>query len=337
MKKSRKYYAKLYLKNGFNVIPTNDIKLPTTKCGNWSRFQKKPMTEDAFSVLFEEEDNIAVLTGGPTRVVCLDADMKYDLTSDLWERFLATVPITTLDKCMVQKTKNKGYHIVFKAPSTRLFGNQKLAARPTTPDEKHQTYIEAFQNVETKHTALKTAMNDNNRILFETRSGSAESCGGYFLIFPSEGYEWVSGKIGELTEDEYDELIICARMFNQVASIEDKQSSKPAYNESWEVSPFDHFNQEGDVLSVLFESGWKEVEGSSKTNISLLRPGSTFASRSAMYDTRTKVFNCFSTSTCFDVGKGYTPAGVFIMLECDNDTNAAYSKLVSLGYGIPKS
>jgi hypothetical protein len=322
--------AKKYLKAGFNIIPTTANKLPAV--GNWTKYQVKPMSEADFEKIFNPEHNIGLLTGGTTRVVCFDADMKYDLSGTLWDRFTAMIPQEIMQKMMCQTTKNKGYHLVFRAPATRLFGNEKLAARPTTAYEQHQTYTEAFQNVMTMDNALKIALNDNSRILFETRSGSAERCGGYFLIYPSIGYNLVGGKIGELTEEEYDLLMETARSFNQVKSLE-KPLDKAEYSKNWEISPFEHFNEEGDIISLLEESGWRQLPQLG-SNIRLLRPGQTHASSSAMFDMNTRIFNCFSTSTRFDVGKGYTPASVFILLECDGDASLGYKKLIDLGFGV---
>jgi len=45
------------------------------------------------------------------------------------------------------------------------------------------------------------------------------------------------------------------------------------------------------------------------------------------------VFNCFSTSTSFDVGRGYSPTDVFVELECEGDLSLAFRKLIADGYG----
>lgn len=323
--------ARKYLEAGFSIIPTTANKIPAI--GNWMKYQKLPMTSVEFENLFHEEHNIGLLTGGAQRIVCLDADMKYDLSGDLWLRFKTAVPNSILKKVMCQTTQNKGFHLVFRAPASRLVGNEKLAARPTTAYEKHITYMEAFNNPDTMEVAAKMAVNDTSRILFETRSGSAGSCGGYFLIYPSIGYTHLGGKIGELSEDEYDIIMAAARSFNQVRDFE-KPLEKHEYTQNWEVNPFDHYNETGDILSVLESNGWVALPQQGK-DIRLKRPGQTFAKHSAILDTRKSIFNCFSTSTRFDVNKGYSAASVFIMLECENDSSLGYKKLIEMGYGIP--
>lgn len=327
--------AKQLIKRGFNVIPTNASKNPVGV--NWSKFQKEGMRLEDVDNYFKPNYYVAILTGGVTRVVCLDADMKYDLSKDLWDRFYIAVPKYIKDQCMLQKTQNGGYHLIFRAPSTRLFGNEKLASRPTTADEKHWTYVEAFQDIETKDKALKIAINDSERVLFETRSGSADSCGGYFLVNPSPGYEYIEGKIGELTEEMYDELIDIARSFEQV-----KRPIKNAdYVCDWELSPFEDYNQSADVLSLLVDNGWKILPSKGK-DTRLLRPGRVSSASSAVFDNDSKVLNVHTSSTSFKptnktVGEGgYSPAGVFIQLECEGDKSLAFRKLVEMGYGKEK-
>ncbi len=132
--------AKKYIDHGFSVIPVSPItKIPVVR--QWGRWQVAPMTHVEIEEYFKDARSIALLTGGRSRVVALDADMKYDLSGDLWERFKQSVPVKILRKCMCQSTQNKGYHLVFIAPASRLEGNCKLACRYTTPEEKHLTYL----------------------------------------------------------------------------------------------------------------------------------------------------------------------------------------------------
>lgn len=318
-----------YLHRGYSVIPCSDTKLPALN--NWRRYQSVPMTMDEGNHHFQDARNIALLCGGPKRVVALDADMKYDLSGDLWKRFQRSVPREILSKMMCQKTQNNGYHLVFIAPATRLFGNEKLASRYTTAYEKHVTYMEAFENPDTRDKALKIATSDNARVLFETRSGSAAQAGGYILISPSKGYSRVGGKIQEITEQEYDTLMEAARSFNEVKVLEAFKETD--HHIKWKVSPFDHYCEEGDVVQLLMDHGWSLVHESKTNNVRFIRPGKTHSKSSGMFDTKSRIFNCFSTSTAFDVGKGYNAAGVFIILECEGNASEAYKKLVQLGYG----
>lgn len=331
IKKSIIEIAKAYVEAGYSVIPVS----PTTKqpvVNSWSRFQKTPMTLEEVDQYFTEDCSIAVLCGGTTRVFCLDADIKYDLTGDLWERYKKSIPKALLSKMMCQSTMNKGFHLVCKVPSSCLSGNEKLASRFTTPYEKHVTYTEAFSKPKLRDKALNIALQDKTRILFETRSGKADQAGGYFLIAPSKGYKIIYGKIQEITEEEYQLLIDITRSFNEVIT-EDKQFRVSDFQAKWKVSPFEHYSKEGDVVDLLVKHGW-EIVYSSSSVVRFKRPGSPHSSSSALFDCDSRIFNVFSTSTSFEVGKGYNAAGVFSHLEMEDDYTATYKRLIELGYGV---
>src|SRR5690606_5045467 len=140
----------------------------------WGVFQITAMTNEEVEKYFKDCWGIALLCGGKWRVVGLDFDLKYDLTGTLFNRFKKELPKELLKKMYVQTTMNKGYHFVFRAPNTRLRGNQKLASRATTPYERDETYRDAFDDPKTRDKATKIAHGDKSRVLIETRSGTKE-------------------------------------------------------------------------------------------------------------------------------------------------------------------
>ena len=314
--------AKAYSKSGFSVIPVTARKLPALK--GWKEFQSRPMTDEECERYFSNCYGIALLCGGKKKVTCIDFDLKYDLSKDLFDRYKSKIPKELLKKMYVQKTVSGGYHFVFTC--AKMEPNQKLANRRTTAYEKHQTYLENFENPETRDKALKIALNDDRLVLIETRGE-----GGYFCIAPTPNYEAVHGKIQEISEEEYDTLIEVARSFNEIKEYTpDIRLSK--YDE-WELSPFEDYNQRGDMLFLMTMNGWTIDPTSRGKRIRLKRPGRTHAQSSALYDDETKIFNVFTTSSSFEINKGYNPSGVFIHLECHDDTKLAFEKLVEMGYG----
>lgn len=322
--------AKAYSKAGFSVIPVTTEKVPAIR--NWGIWQTRPMTEAECEQHFKNCYGIALLMGGTNKLTAIDFDLKYDLSSDLFKRFKESLPIALLEKMYVQTTKNKGFHFIFSCP--KVEPNQKLASRYTTADEKHQTYIQAYQDPKNKDRALKMASNDKVRVLIETRGGSPTVCGGYVLVSPSPGYSHLYGKIKEITEEEYNMILETARSFNE--AMEEKKDIRLDKYKEWKLSPFTDFNERGDVLQVLFDSGWVECKGGYGNSIRLARPGAVTSASSALFDPVSRLFNCFSTSTLFDVGRSYSPSDVFIELECEGDVSLAFKKLVSLDYGEEK-
>lgn len=326
--------ARQFIKNGLWVIPVNTLKKPA--CKSWFDFQTRPMNNDEIELYFKKCYGIALLCGGYNRVELLDWDLKYDLSGDFYDRVKAKVPEVIKRKMFVQTTKNKGFHWWYKIPEECVSPNQKLANRYTTPHEKHQTYLEYYKDPKTRDNAMKIAVNDTHRVICETRGGLVDRAGGYGLISPTEGYEVVykpKGGFQELTKGEHETLLNIIREFNEVVEL-DITLKKKFDNVSWEVDPFEDYNERGDALGLLYECGWEEV-GKSNKSIRLKRPGADSGS-SGLYDLESDIFNCFSTSTRFDCNKGYTPSSVFVELECDGDSSVAYRKLVELGYGVKK-
>lgn len=326
--------AKQYIDNGLWVIPVTSEKQPAVK--NWTELQVRPMDTEEINKSFKKCFGIALLCGGKNKVELLDWDLKYDLSGDFYDRVKKEIPDSIKRKMFVQSSKNNGFHWIYKISEERVFPNQKLASRYTTAFEKHKRYLEYFQDPKTRDKAMKIALRDDNRVLAETRGGTAERCGGYGLISPTEGYKVIykpEGGLQTLTNEEHELLLDTVRSFNEVTNL-DSSSNKKYDNFSWDVTPFEDYNERGDVLGILYDSGWENINETSKS-VRLKRPGATSGS-SGLFDLDSRIFSCFSTSTRFDTNKSYNPTGVFIELEHDGDGSAAYKNLIELGFGIKK-
>ena len=322
--------AKKYMDNGYSVIPVSSTKNPTV--GNWGKYQTRFMKDWEIEKFFKDTFGIGLVCGGKWRVVGLDFDLKYDLTGTLWERYREKLPNSIASKMWCQTTKNGGYHLVFKAPAIKLVGNEKLACRETTAYERAHTYRMSFNNPDTRDKATKIADHDRSRVLIETRSGTEDAGGGYIVVAPTEGYTPLGGKIDNLTEEEYDIVMELARSFNEVRGLHSK-SVNYNYNEKWEKPPFEHYNEDGDILEELLKAGWTIVD-ESEIDARLRRPGQVHSKSSALLNKQTKVFNCFSTSTIFDVNKAYSATSTYSILNCDGDMSQTYKELIEKGYGI---
>lgn len=324
--------AKQYIEAGYSVIPVNETKNPAIPM--WGKYQVRSMSLEEVEKYFKKCWGIALVCGGPWKVVALDFDLKYDLTGTLFDRYKKDIPKELLKKMFVQTTMNGGYHFAFTAPSTRLRGNEKLASRRTTAYERDKTYREAFDDPAERDMATKIAYNDKSKVLIETRSGTDAVGGGYIVISPTPGYKKVWGKIQSISEEEYDVLDTVARKYNEVKELQVNNRSYD--NTEWELDPIDHYNKEGDVVQILLDNGWKIVEGGSSKVERFKRPGQTHSASSALFNKDSRILTCYSTSCEFETTKGYSPFGVYAMLEQDNDFTRAYRVIVGMGYGVPK-
>lgn len=323
--------AKQYIDKGYWVIPVTKMKQPAIS--NWRDLQTRPMTEAEMNKAFKRCHGIALLMGGKPALFAVDFDLKYSLNPDLYEEVKLKIKEANpeiLRKAYVQGTKNKGFHWIYKIPQKCLSGNEKFANRYTTAYEKHKIYLEYYSDPKTRDVAIKTAANHKSLVLIESRSGSVERCGGYVLMPPTEGYEYIYGKFNELTEEEYNTLTEILRSFNEVKEL--GKVDRKYDNYDWKLSPWEDYNERADIIELLSESGWTVIDENVK-NIRFKRPGATSGS-SALFDKETRIFNCFSTSTSLSVDKGYNPSGLYIELECDGDAKLAYSNLINMDFGI---
>ena len=317
---------------GIQVIPVDANKRPIPK--GW---QNNITKYDLSNV-----EGVGLVCGNPSNgVQAIDLDIKYDLTGklfDSYKKLIHSVDDKLLSKLVVQKTRSNGYHFIFRCND--ISGNKKLANRHTTDDEKRYTYKKSYElsilegknDEDAKKIAEKASMNDKVRVLIETRE-----VGGQIVIAPSVGYEFIFGdlcSISEITPDERDTLHGIARQFNQVfEEIVVPRNLKTTKTSG--LSPFDDYNERGDVVGLLQSHGWKVVSNKGSKTV-VLRAGQTTSKSSGNFDHDKKWFSVFTTSTEFEPQKAYLPYAVFAVLECNKDYNLAASKLIELGYGEKK-
>jgi hypothetical protein len=283
-------------------IPVGENKNPLVP--NWQT------SEEEFDI--SNSPNVGMVCGRLSgSVEVIDIDLKNDTDKAILLRYkelIMSYDSALLKKLVIQETRNGGYHFIYRC--SKIEGNQKLASR--------------------KSTLLELSKSPNRvKVLIETRGE-----GGQILIPPSAGYKVVYGSldnINEITERERDILITCAKALNEVV-----EEIKPKFINSpsglGRMTPWDDYNNRGDVVSLLESHGWTYVK-THGPRIYLKRPGDTDSLLSGDYNTELNLFKVFSTSTEFEEGKGYKPSAVFALLECGNDFSLAAKNLYNMGYG----
>lgn len=314
---------------GLKFMPVKANKLPIIKGWQHSEETHDLSNCEAIGLV------CGSLSGG---LEVVDVDCKYDLTGRLFEnykRLIHEADENLLKKLVVQKTKNKGYHILYRC--SVIAGNLKFANRQTTTDEKNQTYQDAYKaelkkstdDNKAKEIAEKAKKNDKVRVLLESRGE-----GGYIMCYPSNGYEIIFGdlySISEITPDERETLHSIARQFNSVVE-EVIIPNRASFTKTKGISSFEDYNERGDVVALLESNGWRIVTQKGSKTI-FLRPGQTTAQSSGNYDHDKKWFSVFTTSTEFEPQHAYLPYAVYAILECNKDFSLASKKLYESGYG----
>lgn len=297
--------AKEYLKAQLSVIPTKENKVPALK--EWKPYQSQRIKEEEVEGLFTGANvkGLGIVCGAISRgLEVIDVDTKHDTTGTLWEELRGLIEDNlpeTYTRLVIAQTKSGGYHIYYRCSS--IAGNLKLATK---------------LNLET---------------LIETRGE-----GGYVIAPTTPGYKYIQGEPGNIptiTPEDRNILFSISKSFNQL------EENKPKINtptsttySSTGLSPFEDYNQRGDVVTLLESKSWRVVNHQGQ-RINLLRPGSTDSKTSGNYHTGLKVLRVFSSSTKFNPDKGYNPSQVFSLLECNGDNKLTYRRLLELGYGEP--
>lgn len=329
--------AKRYLEIGFSVLPVNGEKNPTLK--TWKKFQTVKPTIQNVEKWFADRaaTGIAIIAGEISgNIEVIDVDCKHDLTGTLWTDYSNLIKEHDPElfrKLVIAKTVSNGFHITYR--TNVAAGNKKLAQRPVANAEKAER--------------LKTSPNQNvdkaRKDLIETRGE-----GGYFLVMPSPGYEFIQGDLSDIsfiTDDERDLLFTLARLFDEVSVNVPAVESVPEAGNVRETTATENgngfdawqdYNNRADTFTVtnlLEKHGWKKRFQSGET-IKFTRPGKTNNLDSANYHTGKKVFFVHTTSTVFD-NKGYSPVMIFTLLEHGDDRKSAFKALLTNGYGTPNA
>jgi len=305
MSKEIKDKAKEYLKAQLSVIPTKEDKRPALP--TWKPYQSKRIKEDEVEGLFTGANvkGLAIICGAISGgLEVIDVDTKHDTTGSLWDELRGLIEDNLPElysRLVISQTKSGGYHIYYRCKEIK--GNLKLATKL------------------------------NKEVLIETRGE-----GGYVIAPPTPKYTYIQGEPGNIptiTPEDRDILFSISKSFNELEEIKTKVNTPTSttYN-STGLSPFEDYNQRGDIVGLLESKGWRVVSQRGE-RINLLRPGSTDSKTSGNYHTGLKVLRVFSNSTEFNPDKGYSPSQVFSLLECNGDNKLTYRRLLELGYGEP--
>lgn len=199
----------------------------------------------------------------------------------------------------------------------------KVVLTATTADE-HKQVFRMYQRCFSQRLGVEV---DNSG------SDIARAC---FIAYDEEVYynpnaKWC--KIDEYWQDDEQanakKVIAYTQSATRVA-VYTSQSNTGGYNG---LSPFDDYNNRGDVVALLREHKWKEDKSiSNGANIRFTRPGKQ-GGISAHLRRSDKLLYVFTSNSQFQPMRAYNPAQVFAVLECGGDYSLAYKRLLDMGYG----
>lgn len=279
----------------FSIIPVNENKIPI---GGWKEYQANKIDFNLF--LTRYKDNFGVVTGFEDLEV-VDVDLKVFSTAkeqiDFWNEFIGYLSDNILDfdkKFVIYKTKNAGYHILYK--SKRVQGNLKLAK-----------------------------LKGHKEAIIETRG-----IGGYVFVYP----ENKASKLGYfdiqyVTDDDRDVVFSFAKMYNHVEQ-EIEKPKKQKIQTFGELTPWEDYNNKHTIFDVINDE-FSIVANLNKKYV-IKRHGGT-SPHSGYVFKDTGFMYLFSTGTNYPHEKLITPFLAFSYKYCNGDLSEATKKLYKEGYG----
>jgi hypothetical protein len=301
--------ATMLHENGFSVIAVTSVDKRAV--GSWKesqRVRKPPFIGSGHS--------IAIVCGEVSgNLECIDIDLKYSIDAESdWKKVKQLIKQSFSDytkHVVIESTVSKGFHILYRCEG-KVKGNQKIASRPLTEKEKaNEEYFGGNSN------GVKT--------IVETRGE-----GGYFVCAPSDGYTLMHGKfeeMGVITAEQRAALLGALAQMDTIPKPD--KSTTPKH---LGVSPFDDFNDRGNIMDVLEKEFFATSQRGDK--IYLKRNGSTSdGAHGAEYDSNKKLLYVWTGNSVFESNKAYNHTQIYGILECNGNYSEAHRKLRELGFG----
>lgn len=288
--------------DGFSILFADSEKRPV---GAWKPLQQQAYTKAQLEQAYHNPKNaLAGLITGYNNLEVIDIDLKVFSSlqeqNEFWNEYLSflTDNIDDFDKKFaIYKTKNKGYHILYRCQKTQ--GNSKIAK-----------------------------LKGHNECVIETRG-----VGGYVVIYDNNISKLSYNDIQEISEEDRDIIWSCSKTYNYVME-EDKtgqtQTKQDKQEHENEITPWNDYNNKTSIFDIIGDD--IKIVRDLKDKYIVKRDGSKSPHSGYVY----KNSNClylFSTGTIYPHEKLITPFIAFAYKYHYADFKAAGSDLYSKGYG----
>lgn len=300
------------LDHGFSILTVGESKQPNFP---WKKMQTEPITKDEFDKRYNYKggiikkdkteipatSDVGIITGY-NNVECIDIDLKVleglKAQQDFWKEYIGELRDNIDDfddKFVIYKTKNKGYHIIYKCEE--IEGNLKLA--------KLEGHTEA---------------------IIETRGR-----GGYIVVYDNKVGKLDYTEIKEISTDERDILMLISKVYNYIEPTPEKDSIPTKEHPPQDkVTPWQDYNAKNNILDVISEE-LKVVKAASKHYL-VKRPGSTAAHSGYVYRNSNCLY-LFSTGTIYPHEKLLSPFACYAIKYWGGDYSKAAKEAYRDGYG----
>ena len=250
-------------------------------------------------------DAFGIVTGFDFLEV-IDIDLKVFSTAheqkEFWNEYITYLQDNILDfedKFAIYKTRNAGYHILYK--SKRVEGNLKLAV-----------------------------LKGHKEALVETRG-----MGGYVFAYPDKQVSKLSYFDIDFISDEDREIIMYfSKMYNYVEEVKYVPSKKikDKFVTDEGITPWDDFNEKTDVWDLI-SSEFTIPSGGNKSKHTLVKRHGSTSPHSGYIFKDSGILYLHSTGTRYPHQTALMPSDVYRLQNHNGDFSASASDLYKKGYG----
>ena len=291
-----KSFLKRLADSNLSIIPVSADKRPL---GQWKAYQTEARTKEDIDKL---NSPVYGLVTGFSGVEVIDVDLKVFSTlqeqNDFWSELLSFLKDNIDDfdkKFVIYKTKNQGYHILYRCES--IAGNTKIAV-----------------------------LEGHKEAVIESRG-----IGGMVVLYENQISKLSYSEIQTISVRDREIAWGIAKTYNYInhEEIEVPKIKEKTYDESI-ITPWDDYNQKVSIFEII--SGELKIVRTLNDRYILQRigsenpmSGSVFKSNGCMY--------LFSTGTSWAHEKLYSPFTAYTRLFHHDDYTASARELYNKGYG----
>ena len=289
------------INKGFSLITADKNKRPL---GSWKDAQTTATDVEKFKSQFlsKGSEGVCGLVTGFNDLEVMDVDLKVFSTAQEKKEWFAEY-ISFLqdnimdfnDKFVIYKTKNEGYHILYK--TKRVEGNLKVAK-----------------------------LKGHSQQVLETRG-----TGGYVVVYDKSYNKRSYLDIDYISDSDREILFAVSRSYNFIDDVivsvpKKEKNTAPSVG----LTPWDDYNNKVSVLDIIGDEF--DVVRMLKDRAVIRRHGADSAHSGYVYNDSGLMY-LFTSGTSFEAEKGYNAFAVYSQLVHNGDFTAASRDLYSQGYG----
>jgi len=289
------------INKGFSLITADKTKRPL---GSWKDAQTNATDVETFKNQFlsKGSEGVCGIVTGFNDLEVMDVDLKVFSTAQEKKEwfgeyisFLKDNILDFNDKFVIYKTKNEGYHILYK--TKRVEGNLKVAK-----------------------------LKGHSQQVLETRG-----VGGYVVVYSNSYNNKSYLDIDYISDSDREILFAVSRSYNfiddVIVSVPKKEKNT---NPSIGLTPWDDYNNKVSVLDII--GGEFDVVRMLKDRAVIRRHGAESPHSGYVYNDSGLMY-LFTSGTSFEAEKGYNAFAVYSQLIHNGDFTAASRDLYNQGYG----